>query len=271
MSIESQALVWAHSTATGSALLALLAIADHDGDGGAWPSMDTIAHRARVSREAARKLIRKLEDMGELSTELNGGGGRRTADHMRTNRYEITLDCPADCDRSARHRKRSEVIHTPLRAEGPPDGGVPSVRRGTPPPHGGANHPLNTPIGNSPTRSEVLEPFDRVSESDTTGSEYADWHPGEQITKARRKMIDAKQQTAPRPARHSPPPAPVVPRYDRSTEPPKPPPRSAEDDAAVAALHAIPADHPHLIPATSTICLRCGTDARTATPQGATP
>ena len=168
MSIESQALVWAHSQATGSALLALLAIADHDGDGGSWPSMDTIAQRARVTREAARKIVRKLEAMGEIVTDRNGGGGLRTAHHMRTNRYEVRIVCPPSCDRSARHRERTAeateaeildgigwpkpVDHTP-----PPNGGVPSARRGAPPPHGGANHPLNTlNHGNSETEANSV-------------------------------------------------------------------------------------------------------------------
>lgn len=79
MSIESQALVWAHSKAEGAALLALLCIADHDGDGGSWPGMDTIARRARVTRDAARKIIRRLEASGEIVTDLNAGGGLRTA------------------------------------------------------------------------------------------------------------------------------------------------------------------------------------------------
>lgn len=250
--------MWAHSQATGSALLALLAIADHDGDGGAWPSMDTIAHRARVSREAARKLVRRLEDLGEIETETNGGGGLRTAAHMRTNRYEITLECPPNCDRSFRHRERAEPVdNTP-----PPNGGVPSARRGTPPPNGGANHPINTPTNNSASRSGVMGANDR--DSDSKKDPYADLSQGEKQEQARKRMIS--DRTAPRaPSRYSAPPAPRVPRYDPAQQPPTPKPRSAEADAAVAAFLAIPADHKHMIPATSTVCLKCATDALTTT------
>ncbi|WP_024357812.1 hypothetical protein [Leucobacter chironomi] len=53
--------------------------------------------------------------------------------------------------------------------------------------------------------------------------------------------------------------------------PPRPAPRTPDEDTAVATLMTTRchARHhaEHLIPATSTICLRCGTDARSLTHQ----
>lgn len=64
------------------------------------------------------------------------------------------------------------------------------------------------------------------------------------------------------------------PTLDPRIAPPRPEPRNPAEDSAVTALMLTrcPARHhaEHLIPATSTICLRCGTDARTLT-RKATP
>ncbi|MFV0315482.1 MAG: helix-turn-helix domain-containing protein [Microthrixaceae bacterium] len=274
MSLESMSLVWAHSQAEGSALLALLAIADHDGDGGSWPSMDTIAQHARVTRETARKLVRKLEELGEITTDRNGGGGLRTANHMRTNRYEITLECPPSCDRSARHRERTEVIHTPLRTEGPPHGGAPSVRRGTPPPHGGANHPRNTLKGNSEQNLVDNSANDReISSSNQAGAEpdsisgiFTD---AEQAAYAAHV---AHHQRVKRPdlGRPGVPDAPRYPRYDPRTVPEPPPPvspaqRAANQAAAQLPCRASPSTTGrHFIPAgTGTACIYCNTPSTT--------
>lgn len=233
MSIESQALVWAHSQAEGAALLAMLCIADHDGDGGSWPSMETIAQRARVTRETARKLVRRLEAAGELVTDVNGGGGLRTASHMRTNRYEITLDCPPECDRSARHRVSSQPVdNTP-----PPHGGVPSAGRGAPPPHGGANHPINTLNNQDQSRSGDSRASDRVSDSTIPAPSPA---ARQKIAEAARLVAEAEgRQPVKRPDLSKPaagrqsaaPPAPRHPRYDPSSEPRRPEQLPAEQQA----------------------------------------
>lgn len=76
MSIKVASHVWEHSQQSGSALLMLLALADHANDDGAcWPSIETLARKCRVSERQARRLIRKLEDDGELATDVGGGRG----------------------------------------------------------------------------------------------------------------------------------------------------------------------------------------------------
>ena len=271
MSLESTALVWAHSKATGSALLALLAIADHDGDGGSWPAMETIAHRARVSREGARKIVRRLEEMGEIVTERNGGGGLRTAAHMRTNRYEITIECPPTCDHSARHRE----IPEPVDNYPPPNGGDPAARMGGTPPNGGTNHPLTTPIGNSVNELGDTRANERDSKSENEQqADYDAWAPGAQVRAAMRKVAaEAEHQPVKRPDYSKPdakrstvPPAPAIPRFDPATMPRKPEPVTPEQQALNAQAEQLPCPQGfgsgkhsrHWCPPTMDGCCRCG-------------
>ncbi len=81
-------LVWGHAEAEGNALLVLLALADFSDDGGrCWPSMATIARKARVSTRGARAIIRRLEGDGLLVCEPSKG---RSSNH-----YRITINAEA--------------------------------------------------------------------------------------------------------------------------------------------------------------------------------
>ena len=111
MSVESLAIVLHHSQATGTAKVVLIGIANHDGDGGAWPAIATLARYAGVHERNVIRAIRTLEALGELTTELQAGGTHRTQDRLRPNRYSIELACPVDCDRSRQHR--TPVFPTP--------------------------------------------------------------------------------------------------------------------------------------------------------------
>lgn len=66
--------VWAHSRAKGSALLLLLAIADHaDDNGRAFPGVESLARKARASETTAHRLLRELVRDGELEIETGTG------------------------------------------------------------------------------------------------------------------------------------------------------------------------------------------------------
>src|SRR5690606_12852210 len=82
----------------------MLKIADHDGDGGAWPSMDTPTAAGMCTMRNATKAVRLLEELGEIRVHMNAGGGIRTASHMRTNVYEVLIECPWYCDHTTQHR-----------------------------------------------------------------------------------------------------------------------------------------------------------------------
>ena len=63
--------------------LVLIILADHEGnDYGSWPSLARIAEMAGVSVRHAQRLLRDLEDQGEIRTD-------RQAGHRGTNRYFV--------------------------------------------------------------------------------------------------------------------------------------------------------------------------------------
>src|SRR6218665_1834088 len=104
MSVESLAIALHHSRARGAAKLVLIGIANHDGDGGAWPAVATLARYAGVTERNVQKALAALESLGEIRRLVSSGGDHSTADHMKPNLYQFLLRCPSNCDRSARHR-----------------------------------------------------------------------------------------------------------------------------------------------------------------------
>jgi biotin operon repressor len=104
VSIETMALVLHHSKATGTAKLVLLGIANHAGDGGAWPSRYTLAKYAGCSEDNVRKAVKRLKELGEIRVHVQGGGLAEDDDAFRPNRYDVLVACPGDCDRTPQHR-----------------------------------------------------------------------------------------------------------------------------------------------------------------------
>lgn len=145
MSVEALTAVLHHSKATGSAKLVLLGIANHEGDGGAWPTIETLAKYAGMAGQpennarAVRRLLRQLEQLGELRTLTNEGG---TADRpwwSRPNLYVVTVACPPECDGTSRHRMRNP--QTPG-SDNPGDALTPGSDNPVPP---GSGDPANRP------------------------------------------------------------------------------------------------------------------------------
>jgi hypothetical protein len=86
MSIKIMADVWKRGPEDQASLLVLLAMADiANDDGELWPSVATIADKARMSERNARRIIRQLEVDGWLSTEVSRG-------RNNTSRYTIKQD-----------------------------------------------------------------------------------------------------------------------------------------------------------------------------------
>jgi hypothetical protein len=63
--------VWEHSPQKEGSLLILLALADfaHDDGAGAFPSIKTLAHKARMSERNAQYCLRRLEAAGEIEKQ----------------------------------------------------------------------------------------------------------------------------------------------------------------------------------------------------------
>jgi hypothetical protein len=98
MSISALTLALYHSEATYSNRLVLIAIANFEGEHGAYPSLETIGRLAGgINRRTVQRAIDSLVESGEL-TEVRREGV--------TNLYRITIACPDDCDGTSQHRKK---------------------------------------------------------------------------------------------------------------------------------------------------------------------
>lgn len=114
MSNEAMAIALHHSRSSGTTKLVLLGIANHDGDGGAWPSLATLAtYAGGVSERTVSRAIGELVELGEISVERNAGGLRNCRDDRRPNLYHFLLSCPPECDGSKNHRVRRHGV-TPV-------------------------------------------------------------------------------------------------------------------------------------------------------------
>jgi X-X-X-Leu-X-X-Gly heptad repeat protein len=88
MSIEIMNAVWRESKADGRARLVLLAIADHQGEIGAWPSIKRLAQMVNSSERSVQRDIQHLQKIGELRVEVQNAP---TSGQYKSNRYFITL------------------------------------------------------------------------------------------------------------------------------------------------------------------------------------
>jgi len=75
MSVRAISMVWERSAQAGSRLLLMLAIADYakDNGGGAYPSIGTLARKARMSERNCQRMIGHLLDAGELTIAYKAG------------------------------------------------------------------------------------------------------------------------------------------------------------------------------------------------------
>jgi X-X-X-Leu-X-X-Gly heptad repeat protein len=88
MSIEIKNAVWKNSKSDGRARLVLLAIADHQGEIGAWPSIKTLARMVNTSERSIQRDISELVALGELSVEVQNAPTNR---QYKSNLYWVTL------------------------------------------------------------------------------------------------------------------------------------------------------------------------------------
>lgn len=102
MSIEHVARALQLQGLTPAEKLCFVGMANHDGDGGCWPSVATLATYVGVTPRQVQRLIRSLEEKGRVRVEQNAGGTTRTADHRRPNlyvlSYGVTPMSPGDTD-----------------------------------------------------------------------------------------------------------------------------------------------------------------------------
>lgn len=133
MSVESLAIVLRHGHDYGltqTEQLVMLGIANHDGDGGAWPAVSTLARYALVTERSVRRVLSDLQDRDLLVRHINKGGSPITPRFSRPNLYEFRMVCPRSCDGSSQHRDADQ----PWMARGRPYNSPADARRLSPPP-----------------------------------------------------------------------------------------------------------------------------------------
>jgi hypothetical protein len=153
VSVEAMAIALHHSRAKSTARLVLVGIANHDGDGGAWPSIATLMKYTGSDRRTVQRAIDKLEALGEVRRGIQQGGktGAQSdefSDWHRPNLYHFLLKCPPDCDRSRNHKTTRTFVPDPLPVD--PEDWRPAVDALTQPdelPEGSA-----APTSQGPTR-----------------------------------------------------------------------------------------------------------------------
>ena len=74
--------------------LCLIGIANHDGDGGAWPSQATLARYMGCHERNVRYTITRLVEKGYVVVSVNAGGTDKTRPDRRPNRYTLNFDVP---------------------------------------------------------------------------------------------------------------------------------------------------------------------------------
>ena len=88
MSIQTMQAVWQHSKSEGRARLVLLAIADHQGEIGAWPSIATLAKMVNASDRSVQRDIAELHRLGELDVQIQNAPTNR---QYKSNLYWVKL------------------------------------------------------------------------------------------------------------------------------------------------------------------------------------
>ena len=88
MSIEISNAVWRTSQSVGRARLVLLAIADHQGEIGAWPSIETLARMVNASERSVQRDIAELVALGELIKHEQAAPSRG---QYKSNLYWVNL------------------------------------------------------------------------------------------------------------------------------------------------------------------------------------
>jgi hypothetical protein len=117
MSIRVMTAVWDRSKHTKTALLILLALADFANDEGfCWPSIDTLAHKARCSRRHVQRLLQEMGIGEDREVEIRENAGPNGV-HL----YRITIPVAPRRTADATAAARGDILSpgvTPEAARG---------------------------------------------------------------------------------------------------------------------------------------------------------
>ena len=176
-------MVWDRFPASGSELLAMLAMADwcDDRGGSLYPSMKAVAKKIRVSEKQARRIVHGLEEKGFLSVVGNANGGAPGSTKQFRLHVEKLAELPLiEVDKNI---DTAPMGVTPLMGVTPPMG-VPDGSHGC---------PETAPMGGSQTVIEPsIEPSIKEDKSSLSPDESDDdANAVEGKTKAAKKSLPA--------------------------------------------------------------------------------
>jgi helix-turn-helix protein len=154
VSFKTVETVLEHSKSRGSARMVLVVIAEcanHEGSD-AWPAVETIAHRAGISRASVYRQLKTLAELGELEVDSKGG-------KHGCNRYRVTLIGGAqDATVSDRDSLTGDTE--------PSHSGSKTVSPVRPEPSEPSEEPPSTPL--SPLTSEIVAVLNPVAAAQGT-------------------------------------------------------------------------------------------------------
>jgi hypothetical protein len=98
MSIESMSLALnlVDDRLTPSDKLLLVGIANHDGDGGAYPTLETLARYCGITVRGVQKRLEHVQVLGYVRRDINGGGSAKCPVHLRPTLYHLNLKAPGE-------------------------------------------------------------------------------------------------------------------------------------------------------------------------------
>lgn len=105
MSIESvsRALNVDDARLTTTERFVLVGMANHDGDGGCWPAIATLARYTGITERSVQRAIGRLETLGYVTRQIGEGGTHQTRNDRRPNRYTLHLRGDASVTPSTVH------------------------------------------------------------------------------------------------------------------------------------------------------------------------
>lgn len=115
MSIKVMTLVWDRAPYEGNALVVLLALADWASEDGTkvYPSMQTLADKARISKRTAQRIVQQFESDGVLILVGSAIGGR-----AKTKEYKIDLERVQVCHPLSKGCQDEQERVTPVTEKG---------------------------------------------------------------------------------------------------------------------------------------------------------
>ena len=162
MSIKVMTMVWDAYPASGSELLAMLAMADwcNDAGGSLYPSMGAVADKIRVSEKQARRIVQCIVERGYMRVIGNEHGGKPGS----TKHFQIEVGKLRDLVLLKESARTAPASVTPPAGVTPPvDGSRTPPTQGIDPSHG---CPSTPPMGGSLTVNEPsIEPLEGEGEA----------------------------------------------------------------------------------------------------------